>query len=185
MRRSIAAATAAFFALWPFAGAADSYRDQSVEMEVDTSLDLTRYLGKWYEIARFPNRFETGCVGVTAEYAMRKDGRISVTNTCRKGALDGPVEQAEGVARVVAPGKLEVSFVPLLSFLPFIWGDYWVLYVDEGHDLAVIGTPKGRTGWILARAPRISEAGFARALEVLRDNGYDTGALERVAQPGG
>lgn len=172
--------------LGAFSARAESYRDPSVDISAVGDLDLDRYLGKWYEIARFPNRFEEGCVGVTAEYGLREDGRISVTNTCRKTTLDGPVEQAEGEARIVAPGQLEVLFAPqYLSFLPFVWGDYWVLDVTDDYSVSVVGTPKGSTGWILARTPQLSDAEYERALAVLRENGYDTGAIERVLQADG
>ena len=84
---------------------AEVYRDTAVAMQRVGQLDLDRYLGKWYEIARFPNSFETGCQGVTAEYALRGDGKVRVVNTCHTGAVDGPVKQARGLARVVAPGR--------------------------------------------------------------------------------
>jgi apolipoprotein D and lipocalin family protein len=130
--------------------AAAGYRDTSQPIGVVTNLDLGRYLGKWYEIARFPNRFERNCAGVTAEYSLNPDDTIKVVNTCHKGAPDGPVDVAEGKATVVAPGKLEVTFVP---WLPFAKGDYWVLHVDAAYSFAVVGEPSGKTGWILARGP--------------------------------
>lgn len=154
------------------------YRDPGRPMTVETALDLDRYLGLWYEIARFPNRFERGCAGVTAEYARRPDGRISVVNTCHKGSPDGPMEVAEGVARVVAPGKLEVTFVP---WLPFARGDYWVLHVDPAYSVAVVGEPGGRTGWILARDPHLAPAKYDKAVSALRTMGYDTDQLQLVA----
>lgn len=159
--------------------ASDSYRDTDVPMVADESLDVDRYLGLWYEIARFPNRFERDCTGVTAEYGARDDGRISVLNTCRKGSPDGPVETAEGVAEVVGPGRLTVSFVP---WLPFAKGDYWVLDVDPAHSVAVVGEPSGKTGWILAREPALDEAEFDKAVSVLQTMGYDTSYLQLVAQ---
>ncbi|MGB7316601.1 MAG: lipocalin family protein [Planktotalea sp.] len=158
---------------------AERYRDRSVPMASVAALDLNRYLGKWYEIARFPNRFEKGCVGVTAEYSLRTDGDIRVLNTCRKGALDGPVEQADGSARLEGPGQLSVTFVP---WLPFARGDYWVLYVSPGYDLAVVGAPKGTTGWILARTPEISAQKRQVAEGILTKNGYDINKLEDVLQ---
>ncbi|WP_146344365.1 lipocalin family protein [Phaeobacter marinintestinus] len=161
---------------------AEGYRDTTVPMTVDTTLDLTQYLGKWYEIARFPNRFEKDCMAVTAEYSARGDGRIDVLNTCRKGAVDGPVKQAKGVARPVEAGKLEVTFVPGLSVLGFLWGDYWVLDVTGDYSVAVVGAPEGTTGWILARAAQISDTEYEAAQAVLRANGYDTDALYRVPQ---
>ncbi len=150
------------------------YRDTSVTMTTVDTLDTKKYLGKWYEIARFPNRFEEGCVGVTAEYGLRDDGKVSVLNTCFKGTLDGPKEQAEGVATVDSAGKLRVTFVPWLSWIAS--GDYWVLGLQD-YDIAVVGAPKGTTGWILARTPRLSEAEKDWAMNVLSDNGYDLDQL--------
>lgn len=154
-------------------------RDKSVPIEAVTQLELDRYLGKWYEIARYPNWFERGCVGVTAEYALREDGQIAVTNTCREDTLDGEISVANGVARVEAPGELSVTFTP---WLPFARGDYWVLYVTPNYDMAVIGNPAGRTGWILARTPTIDVTTRAQAEAALRANGYNIAGLEDVAQ---
>lgn len=158
---------------------AANYRDTSVPMAVEGALDLNRYLGKWYEIARFPNRFERGCVGVTAEYSLRADGDIRVLNTCREGTLDGKVTIADGSARVEAPGRLSVTFVP---WLPFARGAYWVLYVAPDYSLAVVGNPKGNTGWILARSPEISAKQRVLAEIILSKNGYDIRKLEDVLQ---
>lgn len=158
---------------------AAQYRDTSVPMAVEGALDLNRYLGKWYEIARFPNRFERGCVGVTAEYSMRSDGDVRVVNTCREGTLDGKITVADGSARVEAPGRLSVTFVP---WLPFARGDYWVLFVAPDYSMAVVGNPKGTTGWILARTPQISAKQRALAESILSINGYDISKLEGVLQ---
>lgn len=158
---------------------AAEYRDRSVPMTVEGGLDLNRYLGKWYEIARFPNRFERGCVGVTAQYALRDYGDIRVLNTCRKETLDGAVTIADGTARVEAPGRLSVTFVP---WLPFARGDYWVLYVASDYSLAVVGNPKGTTGWILARTPDISASQRSTAERILSKNGYYISKLEDVLQ---
>jgi apolipoprotein D and lipocalin family protein len=159
---------------------AEQYRDRTVPIAAVQQFDLPRYLGVWYEIARFPNRFEKGCVGVTAEYALRDDGRVSVLNTCRQDALDGPVKSIEGTARVQGPGKLSVNFV---AWLPFARGDYWVLYVDPDYSLAVVGNPGGSTGWILARTPTIPAAQLETARAVLTRNGYRADALMLVPQP--
>ncbi len=184
MFRSILAATmVAALSLGALDAAAATYRDQDVAITTVPELDVPRYMGLWYEIARYPNNFEENCVGVTAEYAQREDGKIKVVNTCRKGSLDGPVEKAEGVAKLVGPGKLSVSFVPWLSWLPFTNGDYWVLDVTDGYEVAVVGNPDGSSGWILAREPEISDAQFEAATAVLQQNGYDLAALTRVPQP--
>jgi len=162
----------------PAAGLADTYRDRSAPIAA-VPVDLARYFGKWYEIARFPNRFEKDCVGVTAEYSRRDDGLVRVVNTCRKDRLDGQIDRIEGQASVLAPGKLSVTFVP---WLPFAKGDYWVLYIDPGYQLAVVGAPKGTTGWILARTPRISAAQLSTAQKALAGNGYDISKLMMVLQ---
>lgn len=158
---------------------ADKYRDRSAPISVAENFDLKRYLGLWYEIARFPNRFEKGCVGVTAEYRMRDDGKVAVINSCKKGSLSAEAETIEGTATVQGPAKLRVNFV---SWLPFAAGDYWVLYVDAGYQFAVVGEPKGNTGWILARNKSISNAQLNKGLEVLAANGYDTAQMVRVQQ---
>jgi len=138
--------------------------------------DLNRYLGKWYEISRIPNRFERNCVGVTAEYALRPDGKVSVLNTCKKGNLDAPSRVANGIATLVEGAKLTVTFTPLL---PFIKGDYWVLYIADDYSLAVVGEPERKFGWVLSRTPQISNQQLARANQALVQNGYDPKALNK------
>jgi apolipoprotein D and lipocalin family protein len=150
-------------------------RDSAVPMVVVDSVDIDRYLGQWYEIARFPNRFEAGCTNVTATYALRKDGNISVANACTK---DGTTEVTEGKAWVEAPGKLKVTFVPWLGSIAA--GDYWVMDLKPDYSMAVVGAPTGGFGWILARGPKLSKADKDRALKVLASNGYDTNQLEWV-----
>lgn len=174
---------ATFLTLLLAACASGSYRDTDVPIETVAQVDLARYAGTWYEIARFPNWFEEGCEGVTAEYALREDGRVDVLNTCRQGAVDGPVETAEGIARTVddTSAKLEVKFI---QWLPFS-GDYWVLHLDEDYQTVAIGNPAGTTGWILARTPQISPEARAATEAALRENGYDTSRLIEVAQSPG
>ncbi|MEO1039656.1 MAG: lipocalin family protein [Pseudomonadota bacterium] len=133
--------------------------------------ELDRYLGRWFEIARYDNRFERGCDGVTATYATRPGDEITVINTCRQGGLDGEVEAIEGRARQVDGAKLEVSF-----FGPF-WGDYWVIELDEAYQWSVVSEPQGRFLWILSREPQMDEAVLNARLERLRALGFDTDAL--------
>ena len=150
------------------------------------SVDLERYAGTWYEVARFPNRFQDQCVGdVTATYAQRADGRIDVTNRCR--TREGKVDEAAGIARPAGGdktgAKLEVRFAPaILSFLPFVWGDYWVLGLGPEYDWAVVGDPGRDYLWILARAPEVSEAVRAQAESIAKANGFDVGRLITTAQ---
>ena len=143
-------------------------------------VDLTQYTGRWYEIARLPNRFEKGCEGVTADYALKDNGQISVINTCRKGGVDGKVKTAKGRARVVdaeTNAKLEVSF-----FGPF-WGDYWIIDLADDYSLSLVSEPKGRYLWILSRTPTISDAVRSQAMTKLQSLGYDTQALYFTQQP--
>lgn len=154
-------------------------RDAAVPLTVAGSVDLTRYAGRWFEIARFENSFEENCVGVTADYARNADGSIAVTNTCRKGTLDGPLEVAEGTAYVVegsGDAKLRVSF-----FGPF-YGDYWVLAVADDYSWALVGEPSGRYLWILSRTPRIDAALQAELLARLKALGYNLEALTFTPQ---
>lgn len=150
-------------------------RDVSVPMSVVGAVDLNRYLGKWYEIARFPNRFEAGCQAVTATYSLNTDDTINVANACTKG---GVTEVANGKAWVVETAKLKVTFVPWLGSIAA--GDYWILDVKPDYSMAVVGAPKGGFGWILARVPALSKGDTDRALKILAKNGYDTTQLEWV-----
>ena len=112
---------------------------------------------------------------MTAEYGVISDGVISVRNTCRRP--DGSVRSViEGQAELVGPGRLKVRF----DGVPFIRGDYWVLWVDEGYRTAVVGAPDGWSGWILNRTPTIPVDRLDAARQVLDFNGYDIDRLEMV-----
>ena len=144
-------------------------------------VDLQRYLGTWYEIASFPQRFQRGCTATTATYALRPDGQIDVLNRCRKDALDGPERAARGRARVVdrtSNAKLEVSF-----FWPF-WGDYWIIDLGQDYDFAVVGHPSRDYLWILSRTPTMDPGRYASVVRKLEAQGYETARLQRTAQPG-
>ncbi len=169
------------FPLLLLAACGNSYRNKSVPMATVSNFDATRYVGLWYEIARFPVSFQKGCTATTAEYASLGADTVSVLNTCREGAPDGPIEQIAGEAEIVGPGQLKVSF----DNIPFVRGDYWVLWVDNDYTTAVVGVPSGGAGWILARTPEISEARRAEAEAILKANGYDTSQLINVPQPPG
>jgi apolipoprotein D and lipocalin family protein len=146
-------------------------------------VDLDRYLGRWYEIARYPNFFQRNCKGeVTATYSRREDGTIAVDNACLRE--DGGTDQAIGAARIVdaaTNAKLEVRFAPaFLSFLPFVWGDYWVIDLAPDYSYAVVGEPSRKYLWILAREPRLDAATFEAIVARLRSAGYDPARLIRT-----
>jgi apolipoprotein D and lipocalin family protein len=158
---------------------APSYRDNTAPISSQANFDPERYQGLWYEIARFPVSFQEGCTGVTATYALRPDGTISVENTCRDGSLDGRERRIAGSARITGPGRLSVRF----DDVPFVNAPYWVLWVDEGYRTAVVGVPSGRAGWILNRDPQIPQDRFRAALQVLDFNGYDVARIVKTPQP--
>jgi apolipoprotein D and lipocalin family protein len=147
------------------------------------SVNLDRYLGEWVEIARLPNRFQRTCAGdVRAIYVRRADGRVDVINRCR--TTDGSVIEARGVARVVdarTSAKLKVRFAPaLLSFLPFVWGDYWILGLAADYSWAVVGSPDRQYLWILARRPDMAADQYAAAVGAARANGFEVDRLTKT-----
>jgi apolipoprotein D and lipocalin family protein len=153
---------------------------QSDRVRTVDAVDLDRYLGDWFEIARFPNRFQRSCTGdVRATYTRRSDGRIDVVNRCR--ATDGRIIEAQGVARVVdvrTSAKLKVRFAPaLLSFLPLVWGDYWIVGLADDYSWAVVGSPDRAYLWILARASTLETDRLDAARAAARANGFDTDRL--------
>lgn len=155
-----------------------SFRDETISIQPVESFSVEKYLGTWYEIARYPNWFEKGCVGVTAQYSSRADGQIDVLNTCRKNSLDGTVSTAKGIARIESMGKLSVTFTP---WLPFVRGDYWIIGLQD-YQIAVVGNRNGKTGWILSRTPTITAQERIWANAVLTNAGYNTTQLIDVLQ---
>lgn len=144
------------------------------------AVELERYLGRWYELARYENRFEKGCEGVTAEYAKQDDGMVQVINTCRKGGVGGEKDVADGKAKIVegARGaKLKVSF-----FWPF-YGDYWVLDRAEDYSWSIVGEPSGKYLWILTRKPVLPVAEREALVRRAAEMGYDVSLLYFTAQP--
>lgn len=138
-------------------------------------VETEKYMGKWYEIARLPNRFEKGCDGVTAEYSLRKDGTVSVLNTCRKGGPRGPARTATAKAWKVDPSgsRYEVSF-----FRPFK-APYWIIELDEQYRWAAVGHPARKYLWILSREKTLPPGVEKDLLAKLQGLGYDTARLER------
>ena len=148
-----------------------------------SSVDLDRYVGRWYEIARFPNRFQKDCTGpATADYALQPNGRVQVTNRCP--LADGKTDEALGEARRLGdPGspKLEVRFAPAwLSWLPLVWGNYWVIDLDPAYTLAAVSEPKREYLWVLARQPQVDAASWDALMARLRAQGFDLSKLQKA-----
>ncbi len=151
------------------------------ELKTVPQVDLGRYVGVWYEIAAFPQKFQRGCNASTATYTTRQDGEIDVVNRCRKGSVDGEEKKAVGRARVVdqkTNAKLEVSF-----FRPF-WGDYWIIDLGADYEYAVVGHPGRDYLWILSRTPSMEAATYQAILSRLTAQGYEIGRLVRTVHRG-
>jgi apolipoprotein D and lipocalin family protein len=157
-----------------------SLREQPVPpLNIVPFVDLKRYVGTWYEIARFPNRFQEGCVGTSATYTLLEEGKIGALNQCHKGSLKGEISSAKGKAWVVdtkTNAKLKVSF-----FWPFS-GDYWIIDLGENYEYAVVGHPKRKYLWILSRKPEMDEGLYQRILEKLQSQFYDVSKLMKTLQ---
>jgi len=151
-----------------------------IDKTVVKNFDLNRYLGTWYEIARYDHRFEKGLVGVKANYSMREDGKVKVINSGYKDSLSGEFTEAIGKAKIPnpqqEPAKLKVSF-----FL-FFYGDYYVLDLDTNYQWAVIGSSSDKYLWILSRTPEIDEDLYDSILKKLEKRGYDLKDLIKVKQ---
>jgi lipocalin len=150
-----------------------------IDKSTVNSLDLNRYLGTWYEIARFPHSFEKNLVGVTATYSLRDDGKIKVVNRGYKNTLDGEPSEAVGKAKIPdssKPANLKVSFFWIF------YGEYNVLELDENYQYAMIGSSTDKYFWILCRTPQMDGALFDMLLEKARKRGYNLAKLEKVPQ---
>lgn len=144
------------------------------------NLDLKRFMGKWYEIARFNHRFEKGLQGVTAEYSFRQDGKIEVKNCGHKHRLNGEATCSIGKAKLPKdgqPGKLRVAF-----FL-FFYSDYNILELEPNYEWALIGSSTDKYLWILSRTPHLAPDTLNHILALAQTRGYDTTNLIYPHQP--
>jgi apolipoprotein D and lipocalin family protein len=150
-------------------------KEEHNKLKVVPHVELKRYIGKWYEIAHLPARFQEGCNDTTATYTLSEDGSISVLNECRK---DGKVKQAKGKAKVVdknSGAKLKVTF-----FWPF-YGDYWIINLGEDYDYAVVGAPNRKYLWILNRTPQMDDKLFSQLIESAKSQGFDVSNLIKTS----
>lgn len=146
-------------------------------------VDLVRYAGLWHEVARFPNRFQTRCLsGTTAEYTLLPSGQVRVVNSCT--LADGTRMRAEGRAKKAErdgpASRLKVRFAPaFLSFLPMVWGDYWILDLTDDYGTVLVGDPGREYLWILSRTPDPDPAVYARMVATAAAQGFDVSRLVR------
>ena len=160
-----------------------SFAEQPVKSIAE--LDLSRYMGTWYEIAKLPNWFQRKCVqGTQAQYKILGPQKIEVVNKCITAA--GEEIKAVGVARPHSSGQvaqLEVRFAPdWTAWLPLVWGAYWVLYLDPAYQLAAVGDPTRSYLWILSRGPVVSASQYDSLLQRLKVMGFDVTKLEKTRQ---
>ncbi len=150
---------------------------QDPPLHVVDDVDLEKYAGTWYEIARLPNRFQEKCVGdVSATYSLIDKGQIEVVNRCRleTGEFTETVGRARRAGKNEPVSKLKVRFAPrILSWLPFVWGNYWIIDLDPGYRYAVVGDPSRKYLWILSREPEIDETTFEQILGRIKQQQYD------------
>lgn len=142
-------------------------------------VDLNRYMGTWFEIARLPNRFQKDCACTAATYTLRPDGRVEVLNRCL--TPEGRLKAAKGRAKVVDPAtgaRLKVTF-----FWPF-YGDYWILDLDPDYRRVLVGTPNRKYLWILARGPVLDAGTYEGLVRRAQELGFDTSRLLRTAPCG-
>jgi apolipoprotein D and lipocalin family protein len=149
------------------------------KLQTVNKVDLNKYIGLWYEIAKIPNSFQDQCAyGTTAEYKLLEDGNIQVINKCFKE--DGEADVADGLAKVVdkkTNSKLEVSFFSILGFRPF-WGDYWIIGLDDNYQWAVVGSPNRKYGWILSRTQSLPDETMNKIFSILKDQFYNPDKFE-------
>lgn len=168
-------ATLSFFAQFPEQG----------PVKAVPAVDLNKYAGTWYEIARYPNKFQKKCVGnVTATYTLKSDTTMEVLNRCLE--KDGTITNAKGKAKVedeATNAKLEVRFAPaFLSFLPFVWADYWVIDLATDYSYSVVGTPDRDYFWILSRKPEMSDALYQEILRRGEQQGFNPAKVVKTPQ---
>lgn len=157
-----------------------SAQKKRIDKTVVKQLDIQKYLGSWYEIARYDHSFERGLVGVKANYSMRSDGKIKVINSGFKNTLKGEYTEATGKAKIPDPrsnpGKLKVSFFWIF------YGDYFVLELDKNYQWVIVGSSSDKYLWILSRTPQIKDSLYSNLLQKIEKRGYDISALIRVKQ---
>jgi apolipoprotein D and lipocalin family protein len=156
----------------------------AAELATVSDVDLPRYMGTWHEQANFPMYFQRKCARNTrAIYSLMASGQLAVRNECE--TRDGGKIAVSGLARKAADSssKLKVRFAPpALSFLPFVWGDYWIIALDADYQWSIVGTPNRKNLWILTRDKNVSQETYQRLVGIAGSKGFDTGKLIRTEQ---
>ena len=166
-----------FLGCFLFLGTSCQTKNKIMDLTTVKELEIEKYLGTWYEIARFDHKFERNLQGVTATYSMREDGKIKVINQGFENSLNGKMSRAEGKAKLTdEPGKLKVSFFWIF------YGDYFVLELEENYQWVLVGSSSDKYLWILSRTPKLEQDVINQILEKAKERGYDTSKLIWVEQ---
>ena len=150
-----------------------------IELKTVEHVDVKRYMGAWFEIAKLPQRFEKGLVGIKASYTLLPDGKVEVLNSGYKEDFNGKMKTIKGkawVADTATNAKLKVSF-----FWPFT-GNYWIIELGKDYEYAVVGDESRKYLWILSRTSQMDEALYNELLKRVQDRGFDVSKLEKVPQ---
>ncbi len=160
-------------------------QDKMKAVEAVAKVDLQRYSGKWFEIARYPNKFQKQCVGnTTATYTLKPNNKLEVLNQCL--TKDGTMDSAKADGKVgdkKTNAKLKVRFAPAFtSFLPFVWANYWIIDLDPDYKWVVVGEPKREYFWILSREPELNDTTYQGILRRAEAMGFIPGKVEKTPQ---
>ena len=162
--------------------------NNQLTLETVPYVSLNKYLGNWYEIAKFPNRFEKNCqYNTTAHYSFSEGENIKVVNKCyaKNSKGEEKIYKSEGTAWVVdktSNAKLKVSFVPFLNKFRIFGGDYWIIELDSDYSYAVVASADRKYLWILSRTPILSDDVYNSILQKIKAKDFEITKLEKVMQ---
>lgn len=160
-----------------------SFAGRRAPLETVKHVDINKYLGTWYEVAAFPQKFQKGCTATKAEYSLRGDGDIKVLNSCNLGSPEGKLKVAEGRAWVKdkkTNAKLKVQFF-LRNFRFFLFsGNYWILDLDENYESVLVGDKSRKYLWILSRDPKLDEERYEELVQKAKSLKFDTTKLVKT-----
>ena len=186
MKKNILATILPALLIFPsFVSAQKKTLDEMPQLQTVSSVNIQRYAGKWYEIARYPNKFQRKCLGNTmVVYSAKTDGKFGVVNQCVM--KDGIIGQAAGEAKTTdttSNAKYEISFVSQSkSFLSGDWKDYWIVDLDENYQYAAVADPMRENLWILSRTPEMKDAVYQNMLRRIEKLGFTPGKLTKTPQ---
>ncbi|MBF0362916.1 MAG: lipocalin family protein [Oligoflexia bacterium] len=154
--------------------------DSNTLPQTVNNVDIQKYMGRWFEIAKYPNWFQKGCGATEANYKLLDNGYVSVINRCKDLSNPTKIKEATGTAYVadqVTKAKLKVSFVPFFQRWGFFAGDYWILALDQDYKYVLVGTPDRKFLWILSRTPTLDESILDELKAVAEKEGFDLSKL--------